>query len=197
MIKNPKECWWYAIQTKHLREPAESFEVLKYKIQHPTKSYAKIAEELNLSYNSIRQWAFKYFYRDRINAYNKEMNEVLTAGITNYKLKQIESAAKRADTENGVLDNELYFLKKDLNTKIELEKNKESIPEYLEQRVEHKEKEYWNNRLNKLRGDKLIDDIPTMQVPLEEISDDLINENPAIQMFIKAMEENRNENHRS
>lgn len=196
MIKNPQTCWQYCIQTEHLREPKESWELLQYTIHNPSKSLKQCATDLNIDYNKATTWSMKYFYNQRRQAYTSDMNKSLTTAVTNYKLQQIREAEKRSKGENTVLNNELYFLQKDMSIKVELEKNKEVIPEYLETKVAKKEREYFNNSLLKSKKDKLIYDIATDPIPLEEIDEDLINETPAINSFLDAMRGNRDANHK-
>lgn len=194
MIANPKTCWQYCIQTEHLREPAESWELLQYIIHHPHKTLKECTEDKGIDYKKARDWSYKYFYNSRVQAYTRDMNKRLNTAVTNYKLKQIAEEDKRSGGENAVLNNELYFLQQEMSKQVQLHKDGETIPEYLENRVAMKEKQYFLNKLNKSRADKLVYDIANEPAPLDDI-EHLVEEAPGVKSFLKAMQGNRDAHH--
>ena len=191
MIKNPRNCWYYCIQTDTLREPSKSFEVLNYKIQHPEKTYKQISDALGIDYDKIRVWVTKYFYRDRINAYNREMVESLQTGIIRFKQNQILEELENQEHHKIILKDERFHLLQKKQIRKSLEEDGKPVPEYLDAQISEKEKQYWINRKRRLEGDKLVDGIPTAPVPLDDISDELIEEKTEIKMFMEAMKGNR------
>lgn len=191
MIKNPERCWQYAIQTKHLREPSESFEVLQILIQNPFKSYVDISNETGISLDKIYQWSIRYLYKERIRAYQEDMTRALFHAGINHNKKVIEAENKRVEKDNALFNNDFITLNLKEMEIMEYHKKKKTPPESLIREYNQMRKEFYSDVAIHVKKSKDLQDIATR--PLQLTPEEVEQLNTNVQDFLDAIGSKRNE----
>lgn len=67
-----KKQWQYPLNSDGKREPQQSYEILRARINNPTDTLKTIAEKLNMDYHKARDYSSTYFISDRLEQYFKD-----------------------------------------------------------------------------------------------------------------------------
>lgn len=189
MIKNPQTCWKYAIHTDKLREPAQSFEVLQILINNPSRTHKSIAEEKGIKQNKIDQWSMKYFYKERIQAYQKEVvQELFHAGI-NHNKKVIDAENERVSEENTLFKNDFITLTMKEKEIMAYVLRGETAPHSLVKEYEEMRQNYFKDKQAHIKRSKDIQEIATK--PLTLTPQEVEELSTSAQEFLEAMKDNR------
>ena len=186
MIQKPQKCWRYAIQTKHLREPSQSFHALQILLQDPTLSFIELSKQLDVDIQLLYNWSNRYFYRERIQAYQQEITEQLFVATTNYNKKLIEAETERIDDENTQFKNDFIIMRKKQQEIIDYAVRGESPPTSLIKEYNTMRRDYYSDKASHIKRGKDLQDIAIK--PLEFTKEEKEEMNPNVQAFLDAME---------
>lgn len=189
MATNPKQQWQKVLATDKLREPLKSYQALQYLLQDPTLTYNNLCELVEVPYNTLTKWSRRYFYKERLQAYQEDMNRALFVATTNHNIKLIESVNKRVGKESVLLSNDLVILCKHQEKILQMLANGEDLPMDLLKKYLSLRGAYFRDNTKMVRIGKDLQDIGGVFVEFEEEETNEVP--PGVATLVNALKENR------
>ena len=106
MCQNIKAQWQSRICTKELREPLDSYEILKARMNNPAMTLIEIAKKLNYDLPRVYDLSERYFHASRLKAFSEWQMQQLTPQLLANTYNNLKRSAQRDEEYNTILQND-------------------------------------------------------------------------------------------
>lgn len=107
---NPETHWQSCINTTHLREPLDSYEILKLKMKYPAITHKEIAEKTGYELSRINYLSTKYYHASRVQAFSEYQMQQLAPLIINQTSEDLKLQYEENQMQNIIDLNDVKLL---------------------------------------------------------------------------------------